>query len=1274
MSDITLLSVRCTNVSVVNLGTKGTGFLSRMLRHATASADTAVDIRWVTISQSKPYPIDGRASEFVYDQVYESEKITGLSWDEGIYPQMVASIKCPADMDCNIRLNIHIQTVKLNTGKPIILCGCTFSRKDLIDSGVSTYNCRLSSEFCVGAKAFVKTIDQMSVIGANNSIEPYAPVRLAGSHLKENTLYFPPNATDNDTENSTADDTKRTLIGKKDSKHSATRKTTSNFPNPMVAQYVFYDSEGAREDLSGPHEPIIHMNEMIFEPKRLTDLPVMVFENFKESLVRSLQAWRTRRQLEVMRQGIFKAKSDALSYGWHEIKVTVVEADFECLDSDFEVPRPYSYCEPLLEDNVLLTTSDPASNAKDLQQPSRHSDQSIRGCRRDVPALGRHSDGMVWEEDKQINTAQSATVKNAGVFGSWAKESLLRTDLNQPSTYINLSVHDEKQIFDTVLGRTNTEYYQKRPVYGSNAHASSLRNPQDKFNADAEGKTRLFSHDAKFEFMKYTVTDSKGSESRESNIKAEKVFFRGTETCFQRFIPSCEDTYLVMQVNLEPMKGPGADLKGKSPILGVATVPLSEHMNKDIWVPIEITNKSAMKHFPHIQSGQIHVEVSVESPAKSELNDFNGVTALQDTGIVNELSKSVPAKDSQTGKSSFRKSELNGRSVVAPSRMPFSSLYYRDYTGRAADGPRDNSDSKSTVELPLGIAGRSLENTISDGYEWLWYTGYFGKDPLIVSEAQEDSSKNTVCTKLFRRADIEYPIPWIDNHILDLEAFQDEVLEVLDNLQHIHNNSNGNCFRASVLKKDLITQPLATNCHMQMVTIKRINRGLRSDGIIDSITSGCFTAHALGHKKGGLYTHQLNLDHVFGNITKLVNEYDRSVQIPHKQALLGSDRDIEGPSVLCISRHGEEEVRKLKLLDAVLSFESSMIDSARRRILVMSQILSVAVNVLLFKLALLEEGYVRADVAEQWMHHGFPIIFESLLSVSGHERSMLEDTIVAVDLLQLHRFRIRVANEANYSLETEETVHLKAHKRLRHIDPNTANINLEGREIIVTLPKSSFEKFPASYIDAAASDQLIIYPISVLFTQGLDFQQTYENVMGSSSSTESSVGANIPSSMALEHEVNKKAIDILNDYCHIVKPREEEIHPWVATLESHVRYTGKAGKDWELLMEVQKLCYVLGGGKVTFCKSGKDRTGMVITLEQSRILGERFQRGTDSNQRLLHDADLMREYGPRLQVCEKSIGKAVYSINKFQTNFLPETLRPPRRTMEDISLFKSDNT
>ena len=64
-------------------------------------------------------------------------------------------------------------------------------------------------------------------------------------------------------------------------------------------------------------------------------------------------------------------------------------------------------------------------------------------------------------------------------------------------------------------------------------------------------------------------------------------------------------------------------------------------------------------------------------------------------------------------------------------------------------------------------------------------------------------------------------------------------------------------------------------------------------------------------------------------------------------------------------------------------------------------------------------------------------------------------------------------------------------------------------------------------------------------------------------------------------------------------------------------------KNVDMLVAVERVCVMLGGCRVTFCKSGKDRTGMAVTYEQSRQLGERFGCG-QSTQRILKDANIMR--------------------------------------------------
>ena len=46
-------------------------------------------------------------------------------------------------------------------------------------------------------------------------------------------------------------------------------------------------------------------------------------------------------------------------------------------------------------------------------------------------------------------------------------------------------------------------------------------------------------------------------------------------------------------------------------------------------------------------------------------------------------------------------------------------------------------------------------------------------------------------------------------------------------------------------------------------------------------------------------------------------------------------------------------------------------------------------------------------------------------------------------------------------------------------------------------------------------------------------------------------------------------------------------------------------KNVEILEEAARVTYALGGGQTVFCKSGKDRTAMCVTLQQSKALGEK---------------------------------------------------------------------
>lgn len=194
--------------------------------------------------------------------------------------------------------------------------------------------------------------------------------------------------------------------------------------------------------------------------------------------------------------------------------------------------------------------------------------------------------------------------------------------------------------------------------------------------------------------------------------------------------------------------------------------------------------------------------------------------------------------------------------------------------------------------------------------------------------------------------------------------------------------------------------------------------------------------------------------------------------------------------------------------------------------------------------------------------------------------------------------------------------------------------------------------------------------------QGIDIQQTMVTTFG---------GDNIKKGQAksvdLQNEVNTKGLRDLNEFCFQTRPIDcqqecqsadmQTVHPLVHALHTTIQESSLSLKNVDLLKEVERACLLLGGCRVTFCKSGKDRTGMALTLEQSRQLGERFHCGLTQS-RLLRDANIMRVHGVRLLVAEKNIGKKVYSINSLQAQFLPVLFRPPQQVCEDINIMKKD--
>jgi hypothetical protein len=568
--------------------------------------------------------------------------------------------------------------------------------------------------------------------------------------------------------------------------------------------------------------------------------------------------------------------------------------------------------------------------------------------------------------------------------------------------------------------------------------------------------------------------------------------------------------------------------------------------------------------------------------------------------------------------------------------------------------------------------------------------------------------------KLQPRVDFHYPISWIDMMIDKLDKLYFEMFSNLNQARLWCIQNAPKAYRSSTLKKDAFLQHIPTNLHYQVMTVRNhslnVVPGQEKDEtagksaselvqLVDSVTCGCASPHGLGHKKGGLH-------HIEGKLLKQKVALDDLKEHYHKamqEAKLRSARDKP-----CVYPNTPEHELFMDVGKRALAFEEFCFDVCRRRLMSISQALSTVIQCVLLKLSLVAEGHIEKAVADKWLQLGFLIVFEGLLSVAGHERSMLEDTITALEAVDMYSVRLLPSPKSGTVSEDDNCTgggRSKGMLRSVSVDVKSADVSISGREVQIFLPEEAVSKMPESY-QTKMKDGGAVMPLStVLFTQGIDIQQSMAT--GSIFSRGSSEIAN------LQLHVNLRGLYVLHKYCCKAMPVDEvttvslenkekeyhkgdgdedltssttldgvkmetyddlknvEVHPLLFSLCESIKNADATAKNVDMLVKVEEACLLLNGCRVTFCKSGKDRTGMAVSLDQSRQLGERFGCG-ESLDRTIRDVQLMRLHGTRIGICEKNIGRPVYSINKLQVQFLPLQYRPPASVCE--SILKKDNS
>jgi hypothetical protein len=94
-----------------------------------------------------------------------------------------------------------------------------------------------------------------------------------------------------------------------------------------------------------------------------------------------------------------------------------------------------------------------------------------------------------------------------------------------------------------------------------------------------------------------------------------------------------------------------------------------------------------------------------------------------------------------------------------------------------------------------------------------------------------------------------------------------------------------------------------------------------------------------------------------------------------------------------------------------------------------------------------------------------------------------------------------------------------------------------------------------------------------------------------------------------------------------------------------------------VLIRSAQICREISGTVGILCKSGKDRTSMGVTLEQSCILSD-----SDALLDGQESTRVMRKYGVRRMNVYANTGQGYYAFNSFQQQLLPKCYRPPGGT------------
>lgn len=620
------------------------------------------------------------------------------------------------------------------------------------------------------------------------------------------------------------------------------------------------------------------------------------------------------------------------------------------------------------------------------------------------------------------------------------------------------------------------------------------------------------------------------------------------------------------------------------------------------------------------------------SPIPTVLSDGTGRDSVPSPGA--PVGASTPEVDPSAPK-------LRVKSMtVSPRQLKETPGFYITKSFQFAAGDEmvieDMTESPLTNEIPrqyleLLVSERAEDlaraQAEASGYEMRVKSGLVGGlyDNLI-EQIQGENDQNVVQT-------------WLNDRVQQRKMYVEALRECYQVC--IDRADQGINFKASTEKKSLVLRFLPINLHVQDMWVgptadlrsQRTRRTSPNVKVYPTVTVGAFAAHCFKFRHGG-------------SILSLRSTLQ-------KRSLSRVESDVSDKSG---SSRGSDLV-DWSSADARAAEETRW-HLTTRFDMCFSQALTTLVTSFCRQLELSLQNPSDRRFLQTVDSIGFLLQVESLLSTQGKEIGMLEDFSAAVDALK----------HVTIVLDTSPPPHLPSTLLNLHMKdtslPSVVSVRLSKGAargtftvaIGVRCPDDVLASIPSNLRSGGA---ITVTP--VIFTQGINEMQTLANNASAKKTT-------------LQDIINRKNFVVLRHYVEKYKQLAERrpgavptpvgaVLPLLDSLEDHIATSSKRqvvkSKHPQIIQESSRLCRLLGAGRVTSCKSAKDRTGMSVTLEQVRLLSENHGLPEEFAVRTV---STMRSNGVRLENALKNTGKRQYAFNALQRSLLPDEYKCPEGT------------